>query len=89
MNLNVVVVQLVQLTRALAVPIVVLVALCWFSHEIKEVLAALAYFIKERKFKGTFPGGSVEVLGSSAEAELQNTSIQLRRPPLSPPKFKN
>jgi len=80
MNLTALFVQLVQLIKGLAAPIAVLVALYWFRKEIKAVLEALAYFIRERKFKGTFPGGSVEV-GGGAEAELQKYIDASATPP--------
>ena len=53
-------------------PVAVFATLCWFSKELKTVLGALAYFIKERKFKGTFPGGSVEVGGTEEVQKLIN-----------------
>lgn len=71
MNLDNILGQLVQLMRSLAAPIAVLVALCWFRLEIKDVLSALAYLIRERNWKTGFAGGSLEISTSRPEVEFR------------------
>lgn len=74
---------LVQLTKAVASPVAALVGVYWFKAEIKRVFDAVAYFIKERKFKTRFPGGSIEVAGTDS-TQVQRTLEQIEAAP-SPP----
>lgn len=51
----------IELVKALPAPLAALGALWWFSDPIKEVLEAIAFFIKNRRFTTKLPGLSVEV----------------------------
>jgi hypothetical protein len=71
---------IVQLVRALATPAAILIALYWFRNGINKIFDAVEYFIKERRFKTTLPGVSVEV-ESAVGGEVQNVRKRVEAPP--------